>query len=308
MASLDGPLQPTGTIGDISFYRVKQKVRIRRKRGKIANYATNRRYEASRESNRAFARTSKLASKVKTSFEKELKWCSEGSYSSRLLKMFRILGYQDTGARRGDRNPLNGNLSLLNGFQFNIEKHVQEVFKGEYKAYIDSREGTFRVDVAAFNPLLDIKAPEGAKYFQILSKCCDLQNNTRFSSATSKLISVENAGVDQFTLEGQINMDENATAVVVFAVVFYTVDKGGSPKILYRNSMEIAAICRPASITNGDAESTTSSSYPVIPTRFKNRHPDPFSAESLNPELFTETREEVGPRRFWEEIRAIRGR
>ncbi|MEX2233940.1 MAG: hypothetical protein WD824_17370 [Cyclobacteriaceae bacterium] len=68
---------------------------------------------------------------------------------------------------RGERNVINGDVSLLQGFDFNKNARLATTFLAPFTTAIDRPAGTFTVDIPAFVPADMIHAPEGATHFRL---------------------------------------------------------------------------------------------------------------------------------------------
>jgi hypothetical protein len=75
----------------------------------------------------------------------------------------------DTQSRRGERNVVNGDIELLQGFQFNINAVLDSTFFAPFTAAIDRATGNLSVEIDPFVPENMVMKPEGATHFQIIS-------------------------------------------------------------------------------------------------------------------------------------------
>jgi len=71
----------------------------------------------------------------------------------------------DTESRRGERNVVNGNIELLQGFQFNINAVLDTTFYAPFTAVIDRATGNLSIEIDGFVPENMVAKPEGATQF-----------------------------------------------------------------------------------------------------------------------------------------------
>ena len=70
-------------------------------------------------------------------------------------------------SERGDRNVINGDLSLLKGFDFNINGKLSTTLYAPYTTSLDRVDGEVVVDIPAFVPINMINAPSGTKHLKL---------------------------------------------------------------------------------------------------------------------------------------------
>ena len=68
---------------------------------------------------------------------------------------------------RGERNVTQGDVSLLQGFDFNKNAGLSNTFFAPFTTRSDRAAGTLVVDIHTFSPGAMIKAPEGATHFRL---------------------------------------------------------------------------------------------------------------------------------------------
>ena len=67
----------------------------------------------------------------------------------------------------GERKVTHGDVTLLEGFDFNKHAALTKTFRPPFTASIDRATGTMRIDTAAFIPDNLVSAPEGATHFRL---------------------------------------------------------------------------------------------------------------------------------------------
>jgi hypothetical protein len=86
-----------------------------------------------------------------------------GRLNGAMVKVIR----EDGVNARGERNVTQGDLSLLQDFNFNKRAKLASMFRAPFTATIDRSAGTFTVDIPAFDPAPMVNAPEGATHFRL---------------------------------------------------------------------------------------------------------------------------------------------
>jgi hypothetical protein len=187
MARQTGQTKITGTIGDIIFYKMQNEYFARRK-GVIA--AQRIRYEVTfqrtRECMNEFGKVSKAGKLLRTALKSHLNVLGSQRLAGRLLKELVAVIQTDNINKRGERNILNGDLELLEGFEFNIYAPLSTIFSGTYQAFNDPFSEAMQIIIPAFVPKTGLNAPEGTSHFRFVCSgvSIDFEGRT-FETATS---------------------------------------------------------------------------------------------------------------------------
>jgi len=162
------PLQ--GTIGNINFYKSGDSYRARRKGGPTAQQiATDPQFQRSRENASEFAVAAKAGKLLRLAFNSFLKPVADERAMSRLAgTMVKVL-QSDKKNARGKRKVVEGDLELLNGFEFNEQGKLSTTFAAPYHCNINRVTGELKITVPPFVPEELIKAPGGATHFKLVS-------------------------------------------------------------------------------------------------------------------------------------------
>ncbi|RLZ07128.1 hypothetical protein EAH69_11800 [Faecalibacter macacae] len=86
-----------------------------------------------------------------------------GSLTRDMVKVIKT----DTVSERGQCNVNNGDLSLLKGFDFNINGKLSTTLYAPYTTSLDRVDGEVVVDIPAFVPINMINAPSGTTHFKL---------------------------------------------------------------------------------------------------------------------------------------------
>jgi hypothetical protein len=93
----------------------------------------------------------------------------------------------DTVNARGLRNVLDGDLTMLKGFEFNEHAKLGITLRAPYSATIDRVTGELAVNLFTFTPKNLVSAPSGATHFKIISAGAEIDfPNGTFVAATEE--------------------------------------------------------------------------------------------------------------------------
>jgi|SRR5690606_27396832 len=188
MARQKGIIKIKGTIGDMTFYKSKDGYMVREKGGIEGNrIANDPAFQRTRENGAEFGRAGKAGKLLRTAFRPILLKASDsrmvGRFTRELLKVIQT----DPINARGERVLNQGDLSLLSGFEFNINGKLSTTFFAPYTATLNRTSGEMTVDVDPFVPNNMIGSPEGATHFQIISGAAEVDfANETYNLAVSE--------------------------------------------------------------------------------------------------------------------------
>ena len=105
---------------------------------------------------------------------------SDSRMVSRLTQIMVDVIHEDTTNPRGQRNVIDGEAELLEGFEFNINGKLGTTLYAPFTGTIDRVAGTLTANVPAFVPINMIAAPGGTTHFKIVSAGAevDFENET----------------------------------------------------------------------------------------------------------------------------------
>jgi hypothetical protein len=170
MAQQKGILPLQGTIGNITFYKSKEGYLAREKGGIDAKrMATDPAFQRTRENGQEFGRAGKSGKFLRQAVRSLLKNTSDPKMVSRLTRQMVKVIQADQVNVRGNRNIIDGEAELLEGFEFNIAANLDSTLTAPFSAVIDRATGILTVDIPAFVPGDMVEAPGGATHFRIIS-------------------------------------------------------------------------------------------------------------------------------------------
>lgn len=170
MAKQRGIFKAEGTIDEITFYKSKDGYLLRQKGGVSAErIATDPAFERTRENQREFSRAGSAGKVLRGALRPLLINATDRLLVSRLFTAMMKVVKADATSDRGQRNVLDGELELLQGFEFNEGGKLAQTLFATYAATIDRVTGALDIQLPAFVPSNSIAAPAEATHYQIVS-------------------------------------------------------------------------------------------------------------------------------------------
>jgi hypothetical protein len=170
MARQKGVLKIEGTLDDITFYKSKDGYLVREKGGVSGDrIATDPAFIRTRENQSEFSRAAKAGKLLRTAFRVLLQNASDSRMVSRLFKEMMRVVKADLTSDRGLRNVLDGELAMLEGFEFNADGKLAQTFFAPFTPTINRVSGSLGLTIPPFVPINQIGAPQEATHYQILS-------------------------------------------------------------------------------------------------------------------------------------------
>lgn len=171
MAIQDGIFPLKGSIGNVTFVRGRNGVYRAHRKSSIdkQRLSTDSAFERTRENNAEFSRASKSGTLLRQAFNTQINQLKTASLVPRLLTEMLKVVKLDSVNPRGLRKVLDAETEMLEGFQFSISTSLATAFKVAHVATIDRVTGVVGVNIPAFIPSADIKAPDGATHLKIVA-------------------------------------------------------------------------------------------------------------------------------------------
>lgn len=170
MAKQRGIIKVEGTLDELNFYKSKDGFKIRQKGGVSAErMASDPAFERTRENQQEFARAGKAGKVLRTALRSLLLHASDTRLVSRLLKEMMRVVKADATSERGLRNVLDGELELLEGFEFNEHGKLSQTLFAPYTASMDRVTGILSLSLPGFVPRQMILPPVEATHYQLVS-------------------------------------------------------------------------------------------------------------------------------------------
>lgn len=173
MAKQNGIIKVRGTLGDITFYKSQDGHLVREKGGLDAKRIKNDpAFARTRENGMEFGTAGKGGQLIRKALRLLLLNAKDRRVGSRLLKTLLTIVKTDPVNDRGLRTVQDGEMSMLKGFDFNINGKLDTALYSGYTTDFDRAAGTLEVALEAFTPQITIEAPQGTTHFQLVGGLC----------------------------------------------------------------------------------------------------------------------------------------
>lgn len=171
------PLQ--GTIGNITFSKRGKNNHAQEKTHVAPNrFLEDPRFARARENAAEFTRAAAGGRVLRLAFKSMLKDFKDKSMSTRMHSIMTQVVKSDPVNARGLRTVTDGNLALLEGFDFNGKNSLKEFFDVAYTVVIDRVAGTLNADIPAFIPLQKIPSAPGSTHFKLIATAAEIDFET----------------------------------------------------------------------------------------------------------------------------------
>lgn len=225
MAKQSGILRLEGTIGNITFYKSQDGFLAREKGGVDgARIASDPKFQRTRENGSEFGAAGKAGKVLRNSLRVILQNSSDNRMVSRLTqKMVEVL-QADTTSVRGQRNVIDGEAELLEGFEFNINAKLSNTLYAPYTPNIDRVAGTLQIIVPSYSPADMIAAPNGTTHFKIVTSGVevDFENETFVAdSKASTVLAWDNTVTSSLTLTNAVTANSTHPLFLIVGVEFF---------------------------------------------------------------------------------------
>lgn len=181
MAQQKGIIKLNGTIGGITFYKSQDGYLAREKGGVSGErIASDPNFQRTRENGAEFGRAGKAGKVLRTSLRALLQNASDSRVVSRLTTLMIKVIQADATNPRGQRNVIDGEADLLQGFEFNINAKLGTTLYAPFTTSIDRPTGVVSVEVPSYIPSNMIAAPGGTTHYKLISAGVevDFENET----------------------------------------------------------------------------------------------------------------------------------
>jgi hypothetical protein len=225
MAKQKGILKLEGTIGDITFYKSQDGFLAKGKGGIAADrIANDPKFQRTRENGNEFGSAGKAGKVLRNSLRVLLQNSRDNRMVSRLTKKMVEVIQADLTSVRGQRNVIDGEAELLEGFDFNINARLSNTLYAPYTSTIDRVAGTLTVNLASFTPSVMIAAPSGTTHFKIVAAGMevDFENETFVAdNNASSVLAWDATATAVIDLENTITPNSTHPLFLVLGIEFY---------------------------------------------------------------------------------------
>jgi hypothetical protein len=230
MAKQSSIIKLEGTIGDISFYKSKDGYQAREKGGVTKERIQNDpAFQRTRENGSEFGRAGIAGRIVRTAFRPLLLNIADSNVTSRLTRKMIEVIQSDPASIRGERNVLNGTLTLLSGFEFNINAPLGATVYAAYSTLFEATTGNAVVQIPAFIPQNSIASPQGATHFKFVSAAAEINfedESYKMTTSRSPEIVIGAQTENAITLTNVLTVGSTLPTFLIFGLEFYQLVNG----------------------------------------------------------------------------------
>ena len=171
MGRQKGILKLQGSVGALNFYKGKDgSYLVREKNGVDAKrFATDPNFQRTRENGSEFGRAARAGKLLRTVFRGQIQNAMDSNVVGRLTQQMIAVLQADKVSTRGQRNVIDGEATLLSGFEFNVGGTLTTSLLAAFTASIDRVTGNCTINIPSFIPSSLISATGGTTHFKIIS-------------------------------------------------------------------------------------------------------------------------------------------
>ncbi|WP_452228987.1 hypothetical protein [Lacinutrix sp. MEBiC02404] len=225
MARQTGIIKLKGTIGDISFYKSADGHLARYKGGVDAKrIASDPAFQRTRENGSEFGRSGKGGKVIRNAIRVLLQNAKDKRVVSRLTKILVAVTKTDAINDRGLRTIQDGDMNLLQGFEFNVNGKLGTTLFTPYVTTYDRATGDVDADIAAFAPTVRIAAPGGTTHYKLVMGAAELDfvnEASVFESAETAILPYDGVDTAAINLTVALTAGSVLPVLQVVGVSFY---------------------------------------------------------------------------------------
>jgi hypothetical protein len=225
MAQQKGLIKLKGTMGGITFYKTQDGYLAREKGGIEADrIANDPNFQRTRENGEEFGRAGKAGKILRNSIRVLLQNASDRYMVGRLTALMVKVIQMDQTNTRGQRNVIDGESEMLQGFEFNLNAKLGNTVYAPFTTDIDRVAGTLKVSLPSFVPANMIAAPGGATHFKLVSGGAeiDFEGETFvMDMQESAVLPLTNAATAVIDLENAVTPNSTHPLFLAFGIEFY---------------------------------------------------------------------------------------
>ena len=225
MAKQVGVFPIEGTLDNITFLKTKDGYIVKKKTVISAErIASDPAFARTRENNAEFGRAGKEGKLLRSSIAPLLKGVADHRMVSRLHKSMIAVQQADTINVRGARTVTDGDLSLVTGFDFNVNGKLSTIFSAPYTTNTNRATGVLDVNVPAFTPSQLITAPTGATHFKLVmgGAGLDFAGKTYVNGVDeSTVLPLGNTATAPIALTVSVTAGSSLSLFIVLGIKFY---------------------------------------------------------------------------------------
>ena len=181
MARQDSVILLVGGLGNLSFYKSVDGYLARKKSFVSAErIRSDPAFQRTRENNAEFSRAGRATKLLRNAFRSLVSASADRSVTGNLTRELIKVIQADTVNPRGQRNVIDGEAGLLEGFDFNRQGPLLKTFFAPFTASIDRATGMMMLDIPPFSTASAMQVPAGATHVRLKTAgaAIDFERNT----------------------------------------------------------------------------------------------------------------------------------
>lgn len=249
MGKQDHAFPIKGRVGKLTFYKTPLGHMVREARGVSADKLLNDpKFEITRQNMAEFGRAGKASKLIRDTLRPVIGPIKDGRMIYRLSSVLMQAVKLDAINDPGLRNLVDGDLQILNGFEFNAGSFLASSLIAPFGSATDRVTGKISVDIASFIPKQMVVAPKGATHFQINLAGADLDFPALTGIASysdTGLLPVNDLATAAIHLEVMLPAASVNPLITLLGIEFYQVALNGKVQKMSNgtfNSLAIVAI------------------------------------------------------------------
>ncbi len=225
MAKLNGFIKLEGTLDNLTFYKGREGYLVRTKGGiSKERMKSDPAFQRTRENGSEFGRAGKGGKLVRNAIRILLLSAKDKLVTSRLTTDLLKVVKSDLVNERGMRTIQDGSMSLLSGFEFNINAKLGSTLFAAYSNDFDRVTGVASVNIPSFSPLVRIAAPTGTTHFKIVTGSSELDFANEiftFESDETAILPYDSADTGIVDFVCALTPNSTLPVIQVLGVEFY---------------------------------------------------------------------------------------
>ncbi len=225
MAEQSGIIKLNGTIGGITFYKSADGYLAREKGGVSAQrIASDPAFQRTRENNAEFSTAGQAGKLLRNSIQVLLQNAKDKRCVGRLTRALLGVIKTDSVNERGERQVQDGNMQLINDFEFNQNGKLGATFFTPFASSLDRITGELSLEIEAYQAAVRIAAPGGTTHYRLSfgGAELDFENKTfNFAMEQTAILPYDTSEQAERTLTVGLPADSVLPIIGVLGIDFF---------------------------------------------------------------------------------------
>lgn len=173
-----GVFKVKGTLDDFSFYRSSQDGHLVRMKGGVDGdrIKNDPAYARTRENISEFGHAAKAGKLIRQAFRQLVNKAKDPRATARFQKLLMQVVQSDATNKRGERKVQDGDMSLLNGFNFNVNAELGKSLRFLYSVNVDRAAGEAVISIPDYTPNSQVDVPLEATHMKLLYGAAEIDH------------------------------------------------------------------------------------------------------------------------------------